>query len=130
MCLAFMADAYLSVGQHEQGLKLIAEAEEETQATAERFHEAATLCVRGKLLLAVQDTPAADESFQRALAIVRHQSARLWELRAGLGLARLWRDQGKHSEARALLGPIYGWFTEGFDAPVLQDAKALLDELT
>jgi class 3 adenylate cyclase/tetratricopeptide (TPR) repeat protein len=129
MCLAFMADAYLSVGQHEQGLKLIAEAEEETQATAERFHEAATLCVRGKLLLAVQDTAAADESFQRALAIARHQSARLWELRAGLDLTRLWRDQGKHSEARDLLGPIYGWFTEGFDTPVLKEAKALLDQL-
>jgi predicted ATPase len=76
-----------------------------------------------------QATAAADESFQQALAIAGYQSARLWELRAGLDLARLWRGQGKHSEARDLLGPIYGWFTEGFDTPVLKDAKSLLDQL-
>jgi hypothetical protein len=58
------------------------------------------------------------------------QSAKFWELRAAADLARLWRDQGKRTEARDLLAPIYGWFTEGFDTPVLQDAKALLDELT
>jgi predicted ATPase len=129
MCLAFVADAYLSAGQPEQGLKLIAEAEEQTKATGERFFEAAILCVRGKLLLAIQDTAAADESFQEALAIARHQSARLWELRAALNLACLWRNQGKRTEAHDLLAPIYGWFTEGLDTPVLQDAKALLDEL-
>ena len=58
------------------------------------------------------------------------QSAKLFELRASISLARLWRDQGKRSEARDLLGPIYDWFTEGFDTPDLKDAKALLDELT
>jgi predicted ATPase len=129
ICLAFGADAYLSAEQPEQGLKLIAEAVEQTEATGERSSEALIRWVRGKLLLAVQDTGAADESFRQALAIARHQSSRLWELRAGLDLARLRRDQGKRCEARDLLGPIYSWFTEGFYTPVLQDAKALLDEL-
>ena len=65
----------------------------------------------------------------QALDIARDQHAKSLELRAATSLARLRRDQGKRTEARDLLAPIYGWFTEGFDTPVLQDAKALLDEL-
>ena len=65
----------------------------------------------------------------RATDIARSQATKLFELQAAVSLARLWRDQGKHTEARDLLGPIYHWFTEGFDAPDLKDAKALLDEL-
>jgi predicted ATPase len=61
--------------------------------------------------------------------VAQHQSAKFWELRAAAAMARLWRDQGKRSEARDLLAPIYGWFTEGFDTSVLQDAKTLLDQL-
>jgi predicted ATPase len=72
---------------------------------------------------------AAEDSFRRALTVAHRQSAKFWELRAALDLARLWRDQGKRTEAHDLLAPIYGWFTEGFDTPVLQDAKALLDQL-
>ena len=75
---------------------------------------------------------AADEAaarYHRALAIARAQGARSFELRAATSLARLWRDQGKRAEARDLLAPVYGWFTEGFDARDLQDAKALLEEL-
>jgi hypothetical protein len=63
------------------------------------------------------------------LAVARRQSAKFWELRAATSLARLWRDQGKSTEALDLLSPIYGWFSEGFDTPVLRDAKALLDQL-
>ena len=74
--------------------------------------------------------PAAVTAFQQAIKIAQDQSARSLELRAATSLARLWRDQGKRTEARDLLAPIYGWFTEGFDTPVLQDAKALLDQLT
>ena len=85
--------------------------------------------LRGTLLLATADHGAAEDSYQQALAVARHQSAKFWELRAAISLARLWRDQGKRAEARDLLAPIYGWFTEGFDTPILQDAKALLDEL-
>jgi predicted ATPase len=63
------------------------------------------------------------------LAVARRQRAKTLELRAATSLARLWRDQGKRAEARDLLAPVYGWFTEGFNTPVLQDAKALLDQL-
>jgi predicted ATPase len=67
--------------------------------------------------------------FERALAVARAQQARSWELRAAMSMARLWRDQGKRDEARALLAPVYNWVTEGFDTLDLKEAKALLDEL-
>ena len=70
----------------------------------------------------------AEESLQHALEIARRQQAKSWELRAALSLSRLWQRQGKQAEARALLAPIYGWFTEGFDTAALQEAKALLDD--
>jgi predicted ATPase len=87
--------------------------------------------VKGELLLrqAVPDTLAAEACFQQALAIARRQQARSWELRAAISLARLWQQQGQQGDARALLVPIYHWFTEGFDTADLQEAKALLDEL-
>jgi predicted ATPase len=65
----------------------------------------------------------------QALALAQQQSAKLWELSAATSLARLWRDQGKRTEARNLLAPVYGWFTEGLDTPILQEAKTLLDQL-
>ena len=67
--------------------------------------------------------------FERALAVARQQQSKSFELRASMSLARLWRDQGKMSEARELLAPVYGWFTEGFDTRDLKEAKALLEEL-
>ena len=72
---------------------------------------------------------AAEASYGEALVLARKQSAKLWELRAAMSLTRLWRDQGTRSQARDLLAPVYGWFTEGFGTPVLQEAKALLEEL-
>jgi len=66
---------------------------------------------------------------QQALAIARRQQAKSWELRAAMSLSRLWQQQDKRAEARELLAPIYGWFTEGFDTADLQDARALLEEL-
>jgi predicted ATPase len=71
----------------------------------------------------------AESYFDRALAVARRQQAKFWELRAAMSLARLWRDQGKVQQARELLAPVYGWFTEGFDTRDLKDAKALLDAL-
>ena len=75
------------------------------------------------------DPAKAEDSFRTALAIAREQGTRGYELRAAASLARLRRDQGRRTEARDLLAPVYGWFTEGFDTPDLQEAKALLDEL-
>jgi predicted ATPase len=75
------------------------------------------------------DDVKAEAHFERALAIARQQQAKSWELRASMSLARLWRDQGKVSEARELLAPVYGWFTEGFDTRDLKEAKALLAKL-
>src|SRR5262252_4902631 len=97
--------------------------------TQERWAEAEMHRLRGTLLLSMREHAAAEESYLHALAVARQQTARFWELRAATNLGRLWRDQGKRIEARDLLAPIYGWFTEGFDTPVLQDAKALLDQL-
>jgi predicted ATPase len=79
-------------------------------------------------------TPAPDMAkaqayFQRALDAARAQQAKSWELRAAMSMARLWRDQGKPQQARELLAPVYGWFTEGFDTLELKEAKALLKEL-
>jgi predicted ATPase len=70
---------------------------------------------------------AAEELFRKALSIAAEQGAKFWELRAAVNLARLRREQGRHDEARDLLAPVYGWFTEGFATPDLKDAKALLD---
>jgi predicted ATPase len=85
--------------------------------------------VRGDLLSAAGDQAGAEESYHRALAVARSQTAKTLELRAATSLARLWRDQGKRTEARDVLAPVYGWFTEGFNTPVLQEAKELLGEL-
>jgi predicted ATPase len=71
----------------------------------------------------------AEAYFERALAVAREQQAKSWELRAAMSMARLWRDQGKRDEARDLVAPVYGWFTEGFDTLDLKEAKALLDAL-
>ena len=71
-----------------------------------------------------------EDCFRQALDIARQQQARSLELRAAMSLARLWQQQGKRADAGALLAPIYGWFTEGFDTADLQEAKALLEALT
>ena len=71
----------------------------------------------------------AAEACHQALAAARLQSAKTWKLRASMSLARLWRDQGKVQQARELLAPVYGWFTEGFDTRDLKEAKALLEQL-
>ena len=87
--------------------------------------------LRGTLLLrqAVPDVVQGEACFQQALALARRQHARSWELRAAMSLSQLWQQQGKRAEARALLAPIYNWFTEGFDTLDLQEARALLAAL-
>jgi predicted ATPase len=86
--------------------------------------------VHGECLIACDDLAAAESRFQRSLSVAQRQSAKLWEIHAATSLARLWRDQGRRVEGHELLAPVHGWFTEGFDTPVLQNAKALLDELS
>ena len=81
------------------------------------------------MLNATGDPSAAERSYHQAIAVAKLQSAKLFELQASISLALLWCNQDRRGEARDLLAPIYGWFTEGFDAPILKEAKALLDEL-
>ena len=129
--LALLAEAAGAAGQPEDGLRLLAEAQEVMARTDERFYEAELSRLTGVLRLA--HTPAAqaeaEANMRHALEVARHQDAKSLELRAALDLSRLWQQQGKQAEARELLTPIYGWFTEGFDTADLQDAKALLEEL-
>jgi predicted ATPase len=100
-------------------------------ATKERWCEAEVHRTAGEVALQSPnpDTAKAEAYFERALAVARQQQAKSWELRAAMSMARLWRDQRKREEARELLAPIYGWFTEGFDTLDLKEAKKLLDEL-
>jgi tetratricopeptide (TPR) repeat protein len=126
--LAMMGEAYSEMGQHVEALNCLTEATGITETT-DRQIKSELRRLRGDLLNATGDLSAAEQSYHQALAVARRQSAKLFELRASTSLSRLWRDQGKRTEGRDLLAPIYGWFTEGFDTPVLKDAKSLLDEL-
>jgi predicted ATPase len=127
MHLGHLAEAYSGIGERELALALLDEAIA-LATTEEGNFEAELHRMRGEVLLA-QDKAAAEASFERALSIARHQSAKLWELRAAVSLARLWRDQGRSDKATDLLAPVYGWFTEGFATPDLQAARELLDIL-
>jgi predicted ATPase len=130
--LALLAEWYGKAGQGAAGLDVLAEARAAAQHRQERFYEAEFYRLEGELLLAqsVDRVAEAGTCFQQALTIARQQQARWWELRAAMSLARLWQRQGKAIEARELLAPIYGWFTEGFDTADLREAKALLEELS
>jgi class 3 adenylate cyclase/predicted ATPase len=127
-CLA-MAQADL--GKFDDAWRCIDEAIAAINATNERWFEAEVNRIAGEIVLKSpeRDMPKAHEYFQRSLAVARQQQAKSWELRAAMSMARLWRDQGKPDEARDLLAPVYGWFTEGFDTRDLKEAKALLDVL-
>jgi predicted ATPase len=103
------------------------------KTTNERWCEAEVHRIAGEIALKSPERDVAkaeaEAYFERALAVARQQQES-WELRAAMSMARLWRDQGKRDEARDLLVPVYGWFTEGFDTLDLKGAKALLDELS
>jgi predicted ATPase len=101
------------------------------ETTKERWHEADIHRIAGEITLLSQRPGAANAEayFERALSVARAQQAKSWELRAAMSMARMWRDQGKHQQARDLLAPVYGWFTEGFDTLDLKEAKSLLHEL-
>ena len=127
--IALLAAACEIAGQIEEGAALLDEALQIVERTGERWFAAELNRHKGQLLLRQGHPEAAEELYRKALSIAREQEAKLWELRAAASLARLRRDQGRRAEARDLLAPVYGWFTEGFDTPDLKEAKALLDEL-
>jgi predicted ATPase len=126
-----LADVAVHLGDTEDGLQALAEAHTLVEQQEERWWEAEVCRLRGVVLLRQPGTPQAEAEawLQRALDVARRQEAKALELRAAMSLARLWQRQGKRDEAQALLAPIYGWFTEGFDTADLQEAKALLEVL-
>ena len=105
--LTSSAEAYAKLGQPVEGLNCLAEAAQIIESTNERIWEADVYRVRGDLLNATGDQAAAEQSYRQALVVARQQSAKLFELRAAMSLARLWRDQGKMQQARELLAPVY-----------------------
>jgi predicted ATPase len=138
--LALLAEGYGQTGAPDEGLRLLAEALVAVQHTDEHMWEAELHRLQGELLLQAQhQQPAladdlsrravAEASLHQALAVARRQQAKSLELRAAMSLARFWQQQGKRVKAQALLAPVYGWFTEGFDTTDLQEARTLLDVL-
>jgi predicted ATPase len=129
--LAYLALAYAALDQFEEAWRCIDEAFIASAATKSRWWRAETYRIAGEiaLMMPVQDVAKSEAYFVRALTTAREQQAKSWELRAATSMARLWRDQGKRAEARDLLAPVYGWFSEGFNTLDLKQAKAMLDEL-
>jgi class 3 adenylate cyclase/predicted ATPase len=130
--LSYLARAYAECGQFDDARHCIGEAMTAVETTKEKWCEADIHRIAGEIALTSPEADAAkaEAHIEHALEIARERQAKSWELRAGMSMARLWRDQGKRTEARDLLAPIYGWFTEGFDTLDLKEAKAVLDELT
>jgi predicted ATPase len=130
--LSDLAKCRAELRQFDDAWRCIGEAIDAVERTKERWWEAEINRIAGETTLvasAESDSARAEAHFERALAVAREQQAKSWELRTSMSLARLWRDQGKARQARELLAPVYGWFTEGFDTPDLKEAKALLEQL-
>ena len=129
--LSHLAIAHAELGQFNDAWSCIGEVIAAVEKTKEKWFEAELNRIAGEIALRppARDAAKAQAYFDRALNIARGQQAKSWELRAAMSLARLWLDQGKPQQARELLAPVYGWFTEGFDTRDLKDAKDLLDKL-
>ena len=134
LAFALIAEAHAKVGQFDEGLRLVTEALAEPGSREVLCYEAELHRLKGEFLLArnanADQVAEAEASFHDAIEIARSQSAKSWELRAATSLARLWQSQGKLTDARDLLAPVYDWFTEGFDTADLKEAKTLLDKLS
>ena len=128
---SYLAKAHAELGKFVDAWRSIDEAIGAVETTKETMFEPEVYRIAGEIALKSPEPDAAKAQayFERALAVARKQQAKSWELRAAMSIARLWRDQGKTAEARELLAPVYGWFTEGFDTRDLKEAKALLEEL-
>ncbi len=128
----FYIDLLARTAQDDEGMKVLAAAFTASSDRGLTYWDAELHRLKGVLLLSLSDGNGAEAEacFKQAIEIARGQSAKSFELRAAMGLARLWHGQGKRAEARDLLAPVYGWFTEGSDTADLKDAKALLDDLT
>jgi predicted ATPase len=131
MFLSVQAHCHAALGQFDEASSCLSEAMAQIAGTQETWLEAEVHRIAGQVALMPQlpDTVKALAYFEHALAVARQQHARSWELRTAISLASLWRSEGKPQQARELLAPVYGWFTEGFDTLDLKEAKALLDEL-
>jgi len=129
--LSLLAVAYAELGRNNDAWRCLGEATATMETGGERWFEAELHRTAGEIELMDPERGAAkaEACFERALAVARKQRAKSWELRSAMSMARLRRRQGKRNEARELLAPIYGWFTEGFETLDLKQAKALLDEL-
>jgi class 3 adenylate cyclase/predicted ATPase len=129
--VSYLAAAHADLGHFDEAWRCMRKAMSMMETSKERWFEAEVNRIAGAIALKSQEPDAAkaETYFERALSVARQQQAKSWELRAAMSMARLWRDQGKRSEARDLLAPVYNWFTEGFDTLDLKEAKALLDEL-
>lgn len=127
-----LVEAARNLGRPEDGLEVLAEALALVEDTGERYMEAELHRLRGKLLLefAPDDHGPAEAAYRQAIAVARSRGGKSLELRAAMSLTRLRRSQDRTAEARDFLAPVYGWFTEGFDTADLNEAKALLDQLS
>jgi predicted ATPase len=130
--LALLGESYGLAGQPEEGLALLDEALHMADTSGECWWKAELYRLKGELLLqqTAGGSSRAKACFRQALEVAHYQKAKALELRAAMSLSRLWQQQGKRAQAHELLAPIYGWFTEGFDTADLQEAKALLEELS
>jgi class 3 adenylate cyclase/predicted ATPase len=127
-----LAMAYADLGQPDDARRCIDDAIDKVKRSNEKWGKSEGNRIAGEVALKspARDTQKAQKHFERALSVARQQQLKSFELRAAISMARLWRDQGKRDEARELLAPVYGWFTEGFDTLDLKEAKALLNELS
>ena len=128
--LAFLAEGLARHGDRAAALAALREGLDTAGATGEHFWDAELHRLSGTVLLTENKLDEAQASLQQAIRIAQVQQAKSLELRAATSLARLWGERGRREEARNLLAPVYGWFTEGFDTADLKEAKAVLDELT
>jgi predicted ATPase len=129
--LSWLGKSYAELDQPDDALRSVNEAKDVIERTGERWAEVDVHRIAGEIALRSPqpDAAKAEAHFERALTVARRQQAKSWELRAATSMARLWRDQGKPQQARELLAPVYGWFTEGFETIDLKEAKTMLDEL-